>query len=628
MKNPQTGLPAKILLAIVCLVVIGLSAASIHRSLTGYESSSVQPPSAAAIPVAALQADAGLNIDEEVAKLTPKKPDYPRPFDIAQTAAERIRAGDFGAADALLQPYLEKTRQQKWDFYPFIPIRDALLRLMQADFERHAGAWIAKQPNNPLPYYLRARCYRNLAERYRGGGYISKVAESNLKSFEEYIRLALLDIAKARALADTSLYAYLHASTLGFIDGDSDTLKQVFSEAIAKFPEVYPLYYIRMNFMAPKWGGTVADLYKFVDTYSEPAAKGSPLKLLYFNLYGILVNAAKLDCTDDRDKVDKQCVKQQLAGIIRADLPDKLLEAAKLENYPERHAFISQFTEMVCGGCLLIDEAESENNLLLKIAEKLGHHSQIGAADTGGNFYYLDQLQANAWESLNNHGNAEKLLLRAERELAHFDFPDAASHDLRLASLHDTLGEVYFAQGRYRKAIIYAKAADVLLGVVHGGERVTICKAYLELRDYDQAVTSCGEQYELGGSFEALFWRGYAYQHGKKSELALADYRQLAETPNDFQISAATQIPILYDSLGQYQNSLDTYEKYPFLFDPKTKSRRDLAIAYNNRCNVLMHLGRLTEAQADCQTSLKHFEFPEARQKLQQIERQLGGNQT
>jgi hypothetical protein len=58
---------------------------------------------------------------------------------------------------------------------------------------------------------------------------------------------------------------------------------------------------------------------------------------------------------------------------------------------------------------------------------------------------------------------------------------------------------------------------------------------------------------------------------------------------------------------------------HAYLFDEKEQKKEDLAISYNNRCYAHMQLGRLQEAPADCQASLRYGNLPDAYQKYQEL---------
>jgi len=54
--------------------------------------------------------------------------------------------------------------------------------------------------------------------------------------------------------------------------------------------------------LQPKWGGSVAAMYSFVDKYAGPAAEDSPLKLLYLSLYRHLLGYASVSCSPYRNE--------------------------------------------------------------------------------------------------------------------------------------------------------------------------------------------------------------------------------------------------------------------------------------------------------------------------------------
>lgn len=68
---------------------------------------------------------------------------------------------------------------------------------------------------------------------------------------------------------------------------------------------------------------------------------------------------------------------------------------------------------------------------------------------------------------------------------------------------------------------------------------------------------------------------------------------------------------------------LESLNSHAYLFDEKEQKKEDLTISYNNRCYAHMQLGRLQEALADCEVSLRHGNLPDAYQKYQELLKKL-----
>ena len=54
-----------------------------------------------------------------------------------------------------------------------------------------------------------------------------------------------------------------------------------FEQAIARYPAYYALFETYLALLQPRWGGSSAEMYAFVDKYAGSAPEHSPLKLLY-----------------------------------------------------------------------------------------------------------------------------------------------------------------------------------------------------------------------------------------------------------------------------------------------------------------------------------------------------------
>jgi tetratricopeptide (TPR) repeat protein len=86
-----------------------------------------------------------------------------------------------------------------------------------------------------------------------------------------------------------------------------------------------------------------------------------------------------------------------------------------------------------------------------------------------------------------------------------------------------------------------------------------------------------------------------------------------------FRTSAAIDISVIYGNRKDMPSMLESLNRHAYLFDEKGQKKEDLAISYNNRCYAQMQLGRLQEALADCEVSLRYGNLPDAYQKYQEL---------
>lgn len=152
-----------------------------------------------------------------------------------------------------------------------------------------------------------------------------------------------------------------------------------------------------------------------------------------------------------------------------------------------------------------------------------------------------------------------------------------------------------------------------------------------QLHRLQEAVDECTRLIDTyRGGARARYYRAWAYEGLKNYEAALADYRPIADDASDSDIRAGAVINIghIFALRGQNADVLDTFQKYPLVFDTNVQTPEHLAIVYNNRCFAYMKGGELEKALDDCTASLRYGRLPDALQKQQQLQKLLSSHTT
>src|SRR5690242_17054508 len=247
----------------------------------------------------------GIDINAEVKKLVGQRRMVPLIAEKAVSVQTAINNGDYVNADKLLEDALAQSHFQAWRFYPFGELVSDLQETNDSAYEQRVTDWIAKDKSSAIPYLVRAEYYYNTGWRQRG----ARVAPqyNHMYSFAEYMNKALADADTAISLNDTfpsSRHLKLRILAGG---GNTPQMEKAFQEAITKYPSYYPFYDIRLSSLAPKWGGSVQELYSFVDKHAAKTSNTSPLRLLYLALYAELFDAANMACYSPDSDGQKQC---------------------------------------------------------------------------------------------------------------------------------------------------------------------------------------------------------------------------------------------------------------------------------------------------------------------------------
>ena len=91
-------------------------------------------------------------------------------------------------------------------------------------------------------------------------------------------------------------------------------------------------------------------------------------------------------------------------------------------------------------------------------------------------------------------------------------------------------------------------------------------------------------------NYVALRFRGKAYRALGMREKALADLKAVADSNDRYRGSAAIDLTLIYGDMNAYDKILELFATYPDLFDKEERTKRGVAVAYNNRCYAYLKL--------------------------------------
>jgi tetratricopeptide (TPR) repeat protein len=538
-----------------------------------------------------------------------------------------IQQGDFDSAETAVKESLQQSRLQNGYFRPFGKFIDRILQAGDEAFLHQLNIWVdsyTRQHKNPaIPYLLRALYHHKTAWRIRGEKFASDTQSERLDAFHTHSALAAADIVKAIRWDEENPYsAYLWLEIMSG-NGNTPEMEAAFRQSIRKFPDYYPLYRVRLRTLSPKWGGSPKAMYAFAKAYAGQSETYSPLKLLYVQLYAHLVDTTWIACNDEKTDALAECMASMMDRLVTQDLLKNTYAALQL--YP--HADKFEFTREV--GRLVTDlirtrGAERYAGFVLQLAaDSTGSNIQLSAKETPDNNFMIDYLAGYVWFRKDHYDNAEKLFNRALADLSHFPFPDEEERDMAKAELYDKLAGVYNGTRDYEKVVIYQTAAEALDEIVRPGWSHMKCHALYRLKLYDAAIKDCTSQFENGGTIETVYWRAKAHHEVGANEKALQDFRLVAESDHDFRTSAAIELSVIYAKSNDMPHMLEVLNTYDFLYDEAREDKKDIAIAYNNRCYAQMQLGNLQAALKDCTASLRFDSLPDAFQKQQELLKRL-----
>ena len=147
------------------------------------------------------------------------------------------------------------------------------------------GEWREQNPQSTAVDIVEAMIYREWAWSVRGSGYADTVAEEGWKLFKEKLQRAeaVLLRSKDRCAGNPLWYdEYLQvALALGW---DEPEFRALYRAAISRFPEYEPLYFDMVNYLSPRWYGSVDAIDAYVaEVLKQTQAKQG--KIMYARLY-------------------------------------------------------------------------------------------------------------------------------------------------------------------------------------------------------------------------------------------------------------------------------------------------------------------------------------------------------
>lgn len=145
--------------------------------------------------------------------------------------------------------------------------------------------WAEKNSTTPLAHILHARALLGYASFFRGTGFANTVSPSGWEGFEKYSRLAAkyLEDHKNIASKDTGWHVTMINVGRG-LSFPREQIKLIASDGLAKNPDDDRLYYMQLESLLPKWGGSAEQVDQFINHVAKNTAKSRGMEL-YARLY-------------------------------------------------------------------------------------------------------------------------------------------------------------------------------------------------------------------------------------------------------------------------------------------------------------------------------------------------------
>ena len=130
---------------------------------------------------------------------------------------------------------------------------------------RSVDKWSRAKPDSRLRKLVEAIRWQRQAWVARGGSYASSVPGEGMTLFRERLALATKALAAAEpAGKESPLWYWVALIVAGSSGQPAAQFDGLFEEAVGRFPHYHTLYYTRMNYLLPQWGGNFEAVDDFI----------------------------------------------------------------------------------------------------------------------------------------------------------------------------------------------------------------------------------------------------------------------------------------------------------------------------------------------------------------------------
>jgi hypothetical protein len=135
--------------------------------------------------------------------------------------------------------------------------------------------WEAQVPDSKLRPLLLPMRLDGEAWNARGSGYARETPPEALQVFREKLREAAAALKQTEELGkDSPLWWRTLQGVAGASGATAEELDAIFEQAASRFPLYKSIYYTRLDFLLPQWGGSFEAIDRFIDAAVKRTAMG------------------------------------------------------------------------------------------------------------------------------------------------------------------------------------------------------------------------------------------------------------------------------------------------------------------------------------------------------------------
>jgi|GEM_PF-5504809 len=204
------------------------------------------------------------------------------PSDVKTTSKEvcgLLEARQYEKLDALLQrlheSYLSDYKKEEDNERAY----DCFFMRSNTSFEKLLNDWIAARPNSAYAYLARAGYYQNMGWKARGAQWASETKDEEFRNMELFFSKSEADIKRVININPRIIDAY--TLMLGMAaPRSSGNAKDHLDKALKINPYAFWPRMIFMSTLHPRWGGSLGEMSRFIETTRPYLEKNPKLKAL------------------------------------------------------------------------------------------------------------------------------------------------------------------------------------------------------------------------------------------------------------------------------------------------------------------------------------------------------------
>jgi len=199
--------------------------------------------------------------------------------------------------------------------------------IKNADYEVLFNNWIIVTPDQYQPYLARASYYYAMSWLSRGHKYISRTSDKSVNQMYDYFKLAMKDISVVMEKNKKTTVPHYLLIGMSAMSGADKELQEIIDKALSLNLLSYELRARYLNFITPRWGGSLKQMASVIKAAEKYIPENSRLEALSGLGYS---EAGEIEALKKNyEKAEKYFSR----ALSLAENHDTLFERGKARNY-------------------------------------------------------------------------------------------------------------------------------------------------------------------------------------------------------------------------------------------------------------------------------------------------------